>query len=79
MTDPNHILLYSTTGCPLCERYKALLNDRAASYEERNTTENPQYLDELAQRGIFVVPTVVVGETSIQGFRPNSLSELLAA
>jgi glutaredoxin len=73
------VLLYSTTGCPLCQRYKALLDEQKAPYEERNTTENPQYLDELAQQGIFVVPTVIVGGASVQGFRPNSLMELLAA
>jgi glutaredoxin len=73
------VVLYSTTGCPLCQRYKALLDEQNTSYEERNTTENPQYLDELAQHGIFVVPTVFVGDASVQGFRPNSLTELLAA
>lgn len=36
-------------------------------------------MDELAQKGIFVVTTVMVGENSVQGFRPNSLTELLAA
>jgi glutaredoxin len=73
------VLLYSTTGCPLCQRYKALLDEQKLSYEERNTTENPSHLDELAQKGIFVVPTVFVGDNSVQGFRPNSLLELLAA
>jgi glutaredoxin len=73
------VVLYSTTGCPLCARYKALLDDQSASYEERNTSENPAYLDELASQGIFVVPTVFVGGSSVQGFRPNSLMELLAA
>ena len=73
------VVLYSTTGCPLCQRYKTLLDAEKASYEERNTTENPAYLDELASKGIFVVPTVIVGAKSVQGFRPNSLMELLAA
>ena len=74
-----NVVLYSTTGCPLCQRYKALLDEQKATYEERNTTENPAYLDELASKGIFVVPTVMVGANSVQGFRPNSLMELLAA
>ena len=73
------VILYSTTGCPLCERYKSLLAEKKAAFEERNTTQNPQYLDELASKGIFAVPTVFVGEQSIQGFRPNSLAELLPA
>jgi glutaredoxin len=73
------VILYSTTGCPLCERYRTLLADQGQAYEERNTTENPQHLDELASRGIFVVPTVVVGDEAVPGFRPNSVVELLAA
>ena len=72
------VLLYSTTGCPLCQRYKALLDEQKVGYEERNTTTNPAYLDELGSRGIFAVPTVMVGESVIQGFRPNSLLELIA-
>jgi glutaredoxin len=73
------IVLYSTTGCPLSERYKTLLNDAKHAFEERNTTENPNFLQELGARGIFAVPTVLVGEDVVQGFRPNSLNELLAA
>jgi glutaredoxin len=75
----SNVVLYSTTGCPLCQRYKTLLDEQKLPYEERNTTENPSHLDELAQKGIFVVPTVFVGDNSVQGFRPNSLLELLAA
>lgn len=74
-----NIVLYSTSGCPLCERYRSLLADGNHTYEERNTTENPTYLDELGSRGIFAVPTVMVGESFVQGFRPNTLQELLAA
>jgi glutaredoxin len=73
------VVLYSTTGCPLCARYKTLLADQKQAFEERNTTENGAYLDELAQRGIFVVPTVLVNEKAVPGFRPNSVLDLLAA
>jgi len=73
------IILYSTTGCPLCQRYKTLLDGAKRAYEERNTTENPSFLQELGARGIFAVPTVLVGEDVVQGFRPNTLNELLAA
>ena len=74
-----NVVLYSTTGCPLCQRYKAMLDDASQAYEERNTTENPSFLKELGDRGIFAVPTVFVGDDVVQGFRPNTLSELLDA
>jgi glutaredoxin len=73
------VVLYSTTGCPLCQRYKSLLDESSQPFEERNTTENPSYLQELGGRGIFAVPTVLVGDDVVQGFRPNTLIELLAA
>ena len=74
-----NVILYTTTGCPLCQRYKALLEASGHTFEERNTTENPSFLQELGSRGIFAVPTVFVGNEVVQGFRPNTLTELLAA
>jgi len=73
------ITLYSATGCPLCAKYKTLLSEKGLAYEERNTTEKPDYLNELAGKGIRMVPTVFVGEQFIAGFRPTSLLELLGA
>jgi len=73
------IVLYSTTGCPLCQRYKALFDDQGHPYEERNTTDNPKFLQELSSKGIFAVPTVMVDSEYVQGFRPNSVVELLAS
>ncbi len=71
------ITLYTTTGCPLCERYRDLLTEKSKPFTEKNTTENPDYLDELEERDIFVVPTVIVDDKAVAGFRPNSLLELL--
>jgi glutaredoxin len=75
----NNVVLYSASNCPLCEKYRALLAEKGVSYSERNTTEKPELLDELAAQGIRMVPTVFVGEKIVAGFRPNSLLELLAA
>ncbi len=54
-----------------------LLNEKKQPFEERNTTTNPKYLDELSSKGIFVVPTVLVDNNAVAGFRPNSLLELI--
>lgn len=71
------VVLYSATGCPLCARYRQLLTERKIAFTERNTTEDPSLLNELAGRGIRMVPTVFVGDQYITGFRPNGLIELL--
>jgi glutaredoxin len=74
-----NVVLYSATGCPLCAKYKALLTEKGVRYQEKNTTEQPSFLDELAGKGVRMVPTVFVGDKFIAGFRPTSLAELLAA
>jgi glutaredoxin len=73
----SNVVLYSATGCPLCAKYKALLAEKGVRYQEKNTTEQPAFLDELAKKGVRMVPTVFVGEKFVAGFRPNSLAELL--
>jgi glutaredoxin len=72
-----NVVLYSSTGCPLCAKYKNLLTEKGIRYQEKNTTEQPALLDELAKKGIRMVPTVFVGEKFVAGFRPTSLLELL--
>jgi thioredoxin reductase (NADPH) len=73
------VILYSSTGCPFCQKYRALFTERHLAFEERNTTDNPKYFDELAQKGILALPTVFVDGKAVSGFRPNSLLELLGA
>jgi glutaredoxin 3 len=75
----NNVVLYSATGCPLCAKYRALLSEKGVRYQERNTTEQPTLLDELAEKGIRMVPAVFVGDKFVAGFRPTSLLALLDA
>ena len=75
----NNVVLYSATGCPLCAKYKNLLAEKGVRFQEKNTTEQPALFDELAGKGIRMVPTVFVGEKFVAGFRPTSLLELLPA
>lgn len=74
---PN-VVLYSATGCPLCARYRQILDDKSVPYVEKNTSEDPSLLQDLATKGIRMVPTVFVGEKYVAGFRPSSLLELLS-
>ena len=38
---PKTIVLYTSTGCPLCARYRALFDEHGRVFEERNTTDDP--------------------------------------
>ncbi len=71
------VVLYSATGCPLCAKYRQLLDEKKIPFTEHNTTENPALLTELASKGIRMVPTVFVGDKYVAGFRPSSLLELI--
>jgi glutaredoxin len=76
---PKTIVLYTSTGCPLCARYRAMFDEQGYVFEERNTTEDPAYRDELASIGVMVTPAVIIGDRAVPGFRPNTVSELLAS
>jgi hypothetical protein len=43
----------------------------------RTFAEFDQTLDELAGKGVRMVPTVFVGDKYVAGFRPTSLLEIL--
>jgi glutaredoxin len=73
------IILYSVSGCPLCARYRALFDEHGVAFEERNTTENPAFREELVGLGIMATPTVLIGDDAVPGFRPNTVTELIAA
>ena len=73
------IVLYTTTGCPLCARYRAMFDEQGHVFEERNTSEDPSYREELASLGVMVTPAVVVGDHAVPGFRPNTVADLLAS
>ncbi len=72
-----YLILYTRTGCLFCERYRAILAEYGVPYEERNTTDNPRYLEDLAAMGVYLVPTAVVDGRVIPGFRPNTVLSLL--
>jgi glutaredoxin len=73
------IVLYTSTGCPLCARYRAMFDERGHVFEERNTTDDPAYREELASMGVMVTPAVVIDDRAVPGFRPNTVAELLAS
>ncbi len=71
------LILYTRTGCLFCQRYRTILAEHEVPFEERNTAENPRYLDELADMGVYLVPTAVVDGRVIPGFRPNTVLSLM--
>ena len=56
-----------------------MFDEQGHVFEERNTSEDPSYREELASLGVMVTPAVVVGDHAVPGFRPNTVAELLAS
>lgn len=71
------IVVYTSEGCAFCSRLKSFLTNHNLTFEEKNVTSNPEYLDELQSKGIWAVPTVFVGDEVVPGYRPNKLKEIL--
>jgi len=53
------------------------LKDYQISYEERNCTDHPEYLNDVKEMGFLGVPVTVVNGTPVQGLQPDKILELL--
>lgn len=70
-------IVYTSTGCPYCEKIKKDLKNWGIEYEERNVTENPDYFNDLHEKGIFSAPVTFIDGESFIGYRPNKMKEYL--
>ena len=63
------VLLYTTTVCPFCTRAKALLNKRAATYQEINLNNHPEQREEMIKKagGRRSVPQIFINGQHIGG------------
>jgi glutaredoxin len=72
------VTLYSTPGCELCGKARALLNERGVPFKEVLITE--KQIDELVKAvGANAVPSIAVGSTVQQGFEAGTYHRMLDA
>ncbi|WP_017754767.1 FAD-dependent oxidoreductase [Calidifontibacillus oryziterrae] len=71
------IVLYSSTGCPYCEKVKTFLKDWGFPYEERNVSINKEYFDQLQAKKIFGTPATFINGKLALGFQEKKLKKLL--
>jgi glutaredoxin-like protein NrdH len=74
---PVSVILYSKPHCLECNVLKRFLKDYQISYEERNCTDHPEYLNDVKEMGFLGVPVTVVNGTPVQGLQPDKILELL--
>lgn len=71
------IIVYSSTGCPHCEKVKAALKDWGFEYEERNASIHKEYFDQLRERKIMGTPATLINGKLVLGFQEKKLKKLL--
>ena len=53
------MILYTKTGCPWCNAARDFLKEKSVHFEERNVTENPDFMKEMVEKsGQSKAPTV---------------------
>jgi thioredoxin reductase (NADPH) len=71
------IIVYSSTGCPYCEKVKTALTEWGFEYEERNATIHKEYFDQLKERKIFGTPATFINGKLVLGFQERKFKKLL--
>lgn len=71
------IIVYSSTGCPHCEKVKAALKEWGFEYEERNASIHKEYFDQLRERKIMGTPATLINDKLVLGFQEKKLKRLL--
>jgi thioredoxin reductase (NADPH) len=71
------IIIYSSTGCPHCQKVKAALKDWGFQYEERNTSIHKEYFDQLMEKKIYGTPATYINGKLVLGFQEKKFRKLL--
>ena len=62
------ITVYTTPGCPDCAAVKRYFEQKGISYEEKDVSQNPAWIDEMKQAaGVRIAPVTVVGDQAFYG------------
>lgn len=71
------VIVYSHEQCRKSEHLKRQLDSWGVNFEERNIKENPNHLKILQNQGIFATPTILIGDTYIEGLQFDRIKKEL--
>jgi glutaredoxin-like protein NrdH len=71
------VIVYSKPHCIECNILKRFLHDYSISYEERDCSKNPAYLEEVKQMGFLGVPVTIANGQAIHGLQPEAILKAL--
>lgn len=63
------VIVYTSSGCPYCERVKNQLGEWGIEYEVRNVSLHKEYFDELREKKVFGTPATYVNGKLVLGFQ----------
>lgn len=73
----HEVIIYSSNGCSYCDQVKTFLKENEIEFEERNASNNKEYLDQLKEKKIFATPATFIDGKLVLGFQEKKLSKLL--
>jgi len=72
------VTVYTSNGCPWCERAKKYLLLKGVRYREINVSKRPGEAAKLMKKtGERGVPQIMIGEDFVVGFNQKRIDELL--
>lgn len=69
------VIVYSSSGCPYCEKVKSQLTEWGIEYEVRNVSIHKEYFDELRAKKVFGTPATYVNGKLILGFQEKKFKK----
>lgn len=69
------VMVYTSSGCPYCEKVKNQLDEWGIEYEVRNVSIHKEYFDELREKKVFGTPATYVNGKLILGFQDKKFKK----
>jgi glutaredoxin len=71
----SEVIVYSSTGCPYCEKVKNQLTEWGIEYEVRNVSIHKEYFDQLRANKVYGTPATYVNGKLILGFQEKKFKK----
>jgi glutaredoxin len=76
---PDHVIIYTTRWCPVCERLRQCLRRHRVPFEERDVEASARAEAEWSALDGVGVPVTLVGQQMARGMRQEQLQVALDA